>query len=173
MTKPKISEIILTRQVITILDKVFRWLVVFVVTLIVSVAGSLPVFVTGLVVREVVSRPLTLLVMGLLAALTSSWGSNLLSGNSTYSRILRIVATTETAAILLIFLPMQFAPNMALLAVWGVILSVIAYLAAWKFRNSEYNRRQDIIISLFLLALAPTTVVITIVIASRFGLTGA
>jgi len=173
MTKPKISEIILTRQVITILDKVFRWLVVFVVTLIVSVAGSLPVFVTGLVVREVVSRPLTLLVMGLIAALTSSWVSNFLSGTSTYSRILRIVAITETVAIVLVFLRMQFSPAMVLLVVWGVILSGSAYLAAWRFRSSEYNRRQDIIMSLVLLALAPTTVIITIAIASRFGLTGA
>ena len=158
---------------ITNLDKVFRWLVVFLVTLIVSVAGSLPVFVTGLVVREVVSRPLTLLVMGLIAALTSSWVSNFLSGTSTYSRILRVVATTETVAILLIFLPMQFSPSIVLLVVWGVILSVGAYLAVWRFRNPKYNRRRDIIMSLVLLALAPTTVVITIAIASRFGLTGA
>lgn len=138
----------------------------------------MPVFVTGLFVQEVISYPLTLLGMGLLAALTSSWMSNLLSGDSTHSRILRITGATETVAILLVFFRgvfyiLQFGPNILKLATWGIILSIVAYLAAWKFRSPSYNRRRDIIISLVLLALAPTVVFVTIAIASRFGLTGA
>lgn len=156
----------------------FRWLVIFVVTLVVCVAGSVPVFVTSLFVHEIISHPLTLLVMGLLAALTSSWMSNLLRGDSTHSRILHIVGATEVIATLLIlfrgifYIP-QFGQNILLLAMWGAVLSVTAYLAAWRFRSTACNRRRDIIISLVLLALAPTVVVVTIAIASLFGLTGA
>ena len=162
----------------TALDRPFRWLAVFLVTFIVCTTGSMPVFVTSLFVQEIISYPLTLLVMGLLAALTSSWMSNLFSGDSTHSRILRIAGATETVAILLVFFRgvfyiLQFGPNILMLAMWGIVLSIAAYLAAWKFRSPAYNRRRDIIISLVMLALAPTVVVITIAIASLFGLTGA
>jgi hypothetical protein len=139
----------------------------------------MPVFVTSLFVQEVISYPLTLMVMGLLAALTSSWMSNLLSGDSTHSRILRIAGATEAVAIFLVFFRGVFyilrfgGPNILMLAMWGIALSIAAYLAAWKFRSHAYNKRRDIIISLVLLALAPTIVVITIAIASLFGLTGA
>ena len=68
---------------------------------------------------------------------------------------------------------MQLGPNILLLATWGIVLSLSAYLASWHFRSSEYTRKRDIIMSLVLLALAPTVVVVTIAIASRFGLTGA
>ena len=163
----------------TALDRPLRWLAVFLVTFLVCTAGSMPVFIISLVVQEVISYPLTLMVMGLLAALTSSWMSNLLlSRDSTHSRILRIAGATETIAILLIilrgvfYIP-QFGPNIYKLATWGIVLSIAAYLAACKFRSPEYNRRRDIIISLVLLALTPTVVVITIAIASLFGLTGA
>jgi len=162
----------------TTLSKSLRWLAVFLVTFIVCTSGSMPVFITSLVVQEVISYPLTILVMGLLAALTASWMSNLLSGDSTHSRILRIVGATEIVAILLVLLRgvfyiIQLGPNILLLATWGIVLSLSAYLAAWRFRSSEYSRRRDIIMSLVLLALAPTVVVVTIAIASRFGLTGA
>jgi hypothetical protein len=160
------------------LDRPLRWSAVFLVTFIVCTAGSMPVFVTSLFVQEVISYPLTLLVMGLLATLTSSWMSNLLSGDSTHSRILRIAGATETVAILLVFFRgvfyiLEFGPNILKLAMWGIVLSIAAYLAAWKFRSAAYNRRRDIIISLILLVLAPTVVVVTIAIASLFGLTGA
>lgn len=84
----------------TTLNKTLRWLVVFIITFIVSVVGSIPVFTTGLFVQEVIVYPLTVVVMGLLAALTSSWTFNLLGGEPTHSRLLRIVAATEIVAIL-------------------------------------------------------------------------
>ncbi|MFC1963867.1 hypothetical protein ACFLV1_00630 [Chloroflexota bacterium] len=162
----------------TTIKKYLRWLAVFLVTFIVCTAGSMPVFVTSLFVHEVISYPLTILVMGLLAALTASWMSNILCGDSTHSRILRIVGITEIIAILLILLRgvfyiVQFGSNILLLATWGIVLSLSAYLAAWHFRSSEYSRRRDIIMSLILFALAPIIVIVTIAIASRFGLTGA
>ena len=165
----------LSRQVITTLNRAFRWLIVFIVTLIVCIAGSAPVFTTSLFVPEFISYPLTLLVMGVLAALTSSWMSNLFSGDSTHSRILRIVALTEIAAILLVLSRglFVFGLNIVLLAIWGIIISVSAYVAAWHFRSSAYSRRGDTVVSLVLLALASTVVVVTIAIASRLGLTGA
>ncbi|MFC1934303.1 hypothetical protein ACFLWC_05090 [Chloroflexota bacterium] len=159
------------------MSKPIRWLAVFIVTLVVCMAGSTPVFATSLFVQEVISYPLTLLVMGVLAALTSSWMSNLLSDDLTHSRILRIVGATELVAIILvllrgIFYIVQLGPNILLLATWGIVLSLSAYLATRHFRSSVYTRKRDIIMSLVLLALAPTVVVVTIAIASRFGLTG-
>lgn len=111
--------------------------------------------------------------MGLLASLTSSWMSNLLSGDARYSRLLRIVGTTEAVAVLLNFFRLHFSPNIILLVVWGIVVSIAAYLAAWHFRSPEYNRRRDIILSLVLLAIAPVVIIVTIFIASFFGLTGA
>ena len=162
----------------TILSRPLRWSAVFLVTFIVCTAGSMPVFVTSLVVQEVISYHLTLLMMGLLAALTSSWISNLLTSDFTHSRILRIMSVTEIVAILLVFFrglfySLHFGPNILKLATWGIVLSIAAYLAAWKFRSPVYNRRRDIIISIAMLALAPIAVVVTITIASFFGLTGA
>ena len=159
-------------------DRPLRWIAVFMVTFLVCTAGSMPVFVTSLFVQEVISYPLTLLVMGILAALASSWMSNLLSGDSTHSRILLIAGATETIAILLVFFQglfyiLQFGPNILKLAVWGIVLSISAYLAARKFRSHAYNKRKDIIISTVMLALVPIVVVVTIAIASLFGLTGA
>ena len=72
----------------TTLSKPFRWLAVFIVTIVVCMAGSVPVFATSLFVQEIISYPLTLLVMGLLAALTSSWMANILCGDSTHSHVL-------------------------------------------------------------------------------------
>ena len=162
----------------TTLSRTLRWSAVFLITFIVCTAGSMPVFVTSLVVQEVISYPLTLLMMGLLAALTSSWISNLLTSDFTHSRILRIMSVTEIVAILLaffrgLFYILQFGPNILKLATWGMILSIAACLAAWKFRSPVYNRRRDIIISIATLALAPIAVAVTITVASFFGLTGA
>jgi hypothetical protein len=160
------------------LSKAFRWLVVFIVTFIICVIGSIPVFATSLIAQEVITYPLTIFVTGLLAALTASWMSNLLSGDSTHSRILPIACATETVAILLIlfrgvFYIVRLGPNILLLAIWGIVLSASSYLAAWRFRGSTYNKKRDIITSLILFVLAPTVVVVTIAIASLFGLTGA
>ena len=162
----------------TILSRPLHWLAVFLVTFIVCTAGSMPVFVTSLVVQEVISYPLTLLMMGLLAALTSSWISNLLTSDFTHSRILRIMSVTEIVAILLVFFrglfySLHFGPNILKLATWGMILSIAACLAAWKFRSPVYNRRGDIMISIAMLSLAPIVMVVTIAVASLFGLTGA
>ena len=158
--------------------KALRWPAILVVTFMACTAGSAPVFTTGLILHEAVSQPLTLLVMGLLAALTASWMSNLLSGASTHSRILRIVAATENVAVLLIpsrdlFYMLRIGPNAVLLATWGAVLSLAACLAAWRFRSPTYRRRRDITISLILLAAVPPFVVATIAVASLFGLTGA
>lgn len=161
------------------LNKPLRWLAVLIVTFIVSVVGSIPVFTIGLIVREVIVYPLTVVVMGLLAALTSSWMSNLLGDEQTHSRLLHVVAATEIVAILLV--PLWgvlsyiglYGPNIFLLATWGMVISLSAYLAAWRFRSPTYSRRRDIFMSLVLLAAALFIAVVTIAIASRFGLTGA
>lgn len=155
------------------LNKAFRWLIVYLVTLIVCVVGAAPLFATSLFVSEVISYPLTLLMMGLLAALTSSWMSNLLNTNSTYSRLLCIVVSTEIIASLLIILRIRFSPNIVSLIIWGIVVSVAACLAAWKFRAPRYSRGIDIILSLALLVFALAIVVVVIAVASRFGLTGA
>ena len=154
-------------------------IILFIITLVVSVVASMPVFVMGLIVEEVISHPLTLLVMGILAGLTASWMSNRLSRDSTYSRILHIVGATQVIAVLLILLrfvfPFYIMPtgNKSLLATWGVILSLSACFAARRFRSSELNRKRDIIMTLILLVGMPVVVVATIAIASLFGLTGA
>ena len=161
-------------------NKAFRWLIIFIVTFAANVILSVPLFGTTIFVREVVSYPLTVVVMALLVALTSSWMSNLLSGEHTHSRLLYVVAITEIFALLLIVWPGSWVFYMGLdmariflLLGWGLVFSAGACLAAWRFRSPIYGRRKEIIMYLVLLALAPTVVAVTIAIASLFGLTGA
>ena len=54
------------------MNRILRWLAVFVLVFVVSVAGSFPVFALGLIVHEAISNTLTMLVTGLLAAIGSS-----------------------------------------------------------------------------------------------------
>jgi hypothetical protein len=158
------------------LSNLFRWPVVFLTTWAVSIVGSMPVFLTGLAVRESVSRPLTLFAVGILAALAASWTSNRLAGRR--SRIPVVVAASETAAIVLvvllgIFNTVRFSPNIVNLLAWAAIVSLTAAVSAFYFRNSTASVKKDVILSVVLLVLAPVAVVGTIIIASQFGLTGA
>lgn len=165
---------------------ILHWLAVFIVALVVSITGSLPVFATGLIVHEVVSNSLTVLVMGLLAAISSSWLSNLFRIGGMRSRLLHIAGTSEIVAAILavayFVVIMNLAPsalhrlfprNIFLLVAWGVLLSASACLAAWRFRSPTRNLRRDAITSLVLIGLAIVAVVATIAVASLFGLTGA
>lgn len=157
------------------LNKSLRWLGVFAATLLICMVSSFPVYATSIFVYEGVSYPLTLIVMGLLAALTSSWSSNLWAGDSAHSRVLRIIGTTEVAAMLLYLFGggLIASANIVLLSIWGILISGAAYLSARRFRSPEYNKRRDVILSLVLLALAPALVATTMAFASRLGLTGA
>ena len=168
------------------MNGILRWLAVFIAALVVSIAGSIPVFATGLIVHEAVSNSLTMVVMGLLAAISSSWLSNIFTIGSKRSRLLPIVGASEIVAAILalayFFVTMSpaapelhrlFSVNIFLLVVWGVLLSASACLAAWHFRSSTLNPKRDAITSLALLGLAIVAVVATIAIASLFGLTGA
>lgn len=161
---------------------IFRWLAVFIVLLVVSIVGSFPVFTLGLIVHN----SLTMMVMGLLAAISSSWLSNLFKISGMRSRLLHIVATSEIVAAILALvyffvtispavsaLRRLFPSNIYLLIAWGVLLSASACLAAWRFRSLTRNLKQDAIKSLVLLGVAIAAIVATIAIASLFGLTGA
>jgi hypothetical protein len=163
-----------------------RWSALFIATLAVSIAGSIPVFTLGLVVHEAVSNSLAILVTGLLAAISSSWLSNLFRIGGAWSRLLRIVATLEIAAAILAvahllktisplapILRQIFPANIFLLITWGVLLSIVACFAAWRFRRPTLNLKRDVIISFILLGLAAAVIVATMAIASFFGLTGA
>ncbi|GEM_PF-4737688 len=162
------------------------WIATFIVTLVVSIAGSLPVFALGLIVHEAVSNSLTMIVMGLLAGISSSWLSNLFRIGGMRSRLLHIVATSVIAAAILalayFFVSMTpavsalrrlFPVNIFLLVAWGVLFSASACLAAWRFRSPTSNLKRDTIASLVLPGLAIVAIVMTIAIASLFGLTGA
>ncbi len=165
---------------------IFRWLVIFVIVLVVSVTGSIPVFALGLIVHEAVSSSLTIMVMGLISAISSIWLSNLFKIGGMRSRLLPIVVTSEivAAVLALIYFLVTISPaasalrklflvNIYLLVAWGVLLSVGACLAAWRFRSLTSNLKRDAITSLVLLGLAIAVIVATMAIASLFGLTGA
>lgn len=168
------------------MSMILRWLVIFILALVVSTAGSLPVFSLGLIVHEAVSNSLTMMVIGLLAAISSSWLSNLFRIGGMWSRLLYIVGTSEIAAAILAIayfivtisqavstLRRLFPVNIFLIIAWGVLLSASACLAAWHLRSRKSNLKRDAIMSLVLLGLAILAVVVTIAIASLFGLTGA
>jgi hypothetical protein len=168
------------------LNRILRWLALFVLVFVVSVAGSFPVFALGLIVHEAISNTLTMLVTGLLAAIGSSWLSNLFRIGGRRSRLLPIVVTTDIVAAFLAVayfglsispaapvLRTLFPRNVYLLIALGVLLSVSACLAARYFRSSTLNLKRDAVVSFVLLGLAIVVIVATIAVASLFGLTGA
>jgi len=168
------------------LTLIIGWLIIFVSVFIVSIAGSALVFSTGLIVHEAVSRSLTLVAMGLLAGLTSSWMSNFLRVGGTRSRLLNVVAVAEGIAgvLLIINSILAISPagqeiyrlpgrNIFILAIWGGIVSLGSCLAVWRLRGSVHSAKRDAVVSLVLLASIPLIVVVTIFVASLFGLTGA
>jgi len=169
-----------------LMSMVFRWLAVFVLALAVSVSGSLPVFALGLIVHEAVSNTLAILVQGLLAAISASWLADLFRVEGARSRLLSVVAATETAAAVLaaIYFGLNLGPasrlirqffpvNIFLLAAWGVILTVGACLAARHYRGSTRSRKQDAVMSVIFLGLALAVIIASLLVAALFGLTGA
>lgn len=168
------------------LSTFLRWLAVFLVVLVISIAGSLPVFTLGLIVHEAVSNTLTLMTMGLLAAIGSSWFSNFFRIGGRRSQLLRIVVASETAAAILAIayiivavspaapvLSSLFPRNIFRLVASGVLLTAAACLSARSFRSPLYNRRRDAIATIGLIGLAIVVVVVAMAVASLFGLTGA
>jgi len=168
------------------LSKILRKLAIFILTFMISILGSMPIFALGLVVHESVIISLTIIVTGLLAAISSSWLSNLFRIDRMTSRLLPVVVISGISAAILIIayfvisrspaasiLNTLFTRNIFLLLSWSVLLSASACLAAWHFRSSIHNLRRDAIITLILLGVAILIIVATVAIASLFGLTGA
>ncbi len=150
----------------------FWWLGIPVVTLVVELICTFPLFVFGLFVPAEVVLPLTVGFATLYAALTAAWVGNLLSPSKTASRILPIVGVSELAAAVLYLVIIALTVNLVvrwpfpifpvLVIVLGVTL--ITSLATWRLRCRERRLDKDIRITLGLIALAPLIAVGTVAI---------
>ena len=140
----------------------FWWLGVPVVTLVIGLICTFPLFVFGLFVPAEVVLPLTVGFATLYAALAAAWLGNLLSPSKTASRILPIVGVSELAAGILYLVIIALTVNLGvrwpfpifpvLVIVLGVTL--IASLATRRLRRQGRALRNDALTTLGLIALA-------------------
>ena len=150
----------------------FWWLGVPVVTLVIGLICTFPLFVFGLFVPAEVVLPLTVGFATLYAALAAAWLGNLLSPSKTASRILPIVGVSELAAGILYLVIIALTVNLAvrwpfpffpvLVIVLGVTL--VISLATWRLRRRERTLDKDALLTLGLIALAPLITVGTVAI---------
>ena len=159
-----------------------RWLTVYVSALLVAVVSGVPLLTLGLVLHETISRSLWLVVSTLLAAIVASWISNLAVATRGRARLLPVVALSEALAAgllvpiallgprLLTYLPFR---QVYLLLFFSPLVACVATLAAARLRAQRRQIRNDVLMTVGLLAAAVGIVVGTLLGADLLGLAGA
>lgn len=156
-----------------------RWAAVFIASLLGGFILAFPVFVTSLIVNELVSTPLALVVGGLACALSACWAGNI--GARDRSNLGRTIATAELVAafLALVYFMLALAGTSVNVLPFFLLLGTVAIvalastLAARKFRSPRPGLRRDVALTAGLLVGSYAVVIAAILIASLFGLTGA
>ena len=158
----------------------FRWSLVGLLTVIVSLVSSTFLFAFGLILLEFLLYPMALGIAALFAALTASWSSNWLINDGQHTPPRPVVIACEllavALAVLLIILSAAGALNVPPIFVStpaALLLAATALVSTQSNRSSQpaavYERRQTVI----WIALSILAVPLIIFIASLFGWAGA
>lgn len=160
--------------------KIIRYFIIFLAAFIGSLGAMILLIPFGLLVKEAIILPITMLVAALPAALTAGWVGNAfrLNGQQTHLKA-AVLAVQKTAVFLAIF---QFidstyslivlSPLFMVALVASVVLALSSVIATARFRQQEATLRQDIRLTLKLLAIVPVVPGVVLV-ATWLGLTTA
>ncbi len=142
--------------------------------------GLVGVMIFGLVVHEAVIMPLALVIGALLAALGAVWAARLTGGAGERPSLLPTVGIVELASIVLV--PMIYVlfirpafrgPPIYLIAAVALFLALISAIAALSLPRPRTSSLRERRLTLGLLLLAVLSVLVVMLAASLFGLTGA
>ena len=156
-----------------------RYLIVWIVALIVGTIGALPVSVMGLVVPETVVWPLSFGTGAILAAAGALWAGTLLDRGRTSGCPFPILGVClSTAAVISIAYPVVrllggpsiAVPNGVVLLIGVAVIALNTSVATWRFRDTERNLRRDALLTLLVLGLVPVCVVTTIYATCTLGI---
>ena len=140
------------------------WLIVFGLTLLVSVAATTLLFTLGLVLIEFLLYPLALGIAALLAGLTAVWLSNRCEGTAVLLACLLILAN---ALGWLPFLPIFVSGGTA------IILALVATFSAARLRQAAPAAQTPMRRIVTWLIIAFLAIPLVIFVASLFGWAGA
>ncbi len=154
--------------------------------LVAGLISSMPVFVLGLVVSELVILPLALGFGGLVAAVAAAWMGTLFSPDRSRSRLMPIVASVELVALvmagltlLLVATPLGgllFPRGIFLLAVPMAVMALMAAVATWRFRDGgpELGKALAVTVALVVLgAVAVVAILSLVALLAPRGMVGA
>ncbi len=156
------------------------WLIVFGLTLLVSVAATTLLFTLGLVLIEFLLYPLALGIAALLAGLTAVWLSNRLSSDNLQTPVAAVVRWCEGTAVLLAFLlilanALGWLPFLPIFVSGGtaIILALVATFSAARLRQAAPAAQTPMRRIVTWLIIAFLAIPLVIFVASLFGWAGA
>ena len=156
------------------------WLIVFGLTLLVSVVATTFLFTLGLVLIEFLLYPLALGIVALLVGLTAVWLSNRLSHDNLQTPVAAVVRWCEGTAVLLALLlilanTMGWLPFPVIYVSSGsaIILALVATYAATQLRAAALVEQPTTRRIVAWLVIAFLAVPLVLFVASLFGWAGA
>lgn len=159
---------------------VYIWLLILLLTLLVSVISATLLFTLGLILIEFLLYPLALGISALLTGLTAVLLSNWLYKDNQQTPLKPVIIRCEGTAVLLVillevglWLKLLAAPPIIFSSAVALILTLVATYSAAQLRQESRARPQPARRIIIWLLLAAAAVPVTIFIASLFGWAGA
>ena len=155
-----------------------RYLMVWIIAMLVGTLGAFPVLTMGLVVPGTVIGPLSMGTGAILAAVGALWAGTLLDWGRTHGRPVLIlgVCLSTAAVISAAYLAVQLLGGYSIAVSTGVtlligiaVIALNASVATWWFREDGRNLRRDALLTLLLLVLTPVVVRTTIYATCTLG----
>ena len=156
----------------------YVWLLIFLLTLLVSVVSATLLFTLGLILIEFLLYPLALGIAALLTGLTAVWLTNRLSNDGLQTPVEGVVKWCEGTAVLLALLlilanALGWLPYPPIFISSGtaVILALVATFSAAQLRQADSMTPTRRIVTWLIIAFL--TIPLVIFVASLFGWAGA
>lgn len=154
--------------------------IIFFVAFLGSMAGMVLLIPFGLLVQESIILPITMLVSALPATLAAGWVGSAFRFNGQRTNLKAAVVAVEKTAVLLAlfqfidatFNMIRLSPTFLVALVSSMILASSAVIATGRHRQQDTTLRQDVKLTLQLLAIVPI-VPIVVLFATWLGLTSA
>lgn len=156
------------------------WIIVIVLTLLVSFASHFLLFSLGLILIEFLLYPLALSIAALFTALAATFSSNLFLGREQHTPPRPVVVACEgTAVVLTILLIILSAtnslnvPEIFIIMPSTLLLTITALVAVKRYRSSQpaaLDERKQVV---WWIGIAIVAIPLVIFIASLFGWAGA
>lgn len=160
--------------------KSIRYFTLFFAAFLGSMIGMIILIPFGLLVQKSIILPIIMLVAAIPAALAAGWVGNALDLHGQQTQLKTMVLSVEKTAVFLAiyqfldatFYLFRLSPPALMALAASVVLALSSVIAAVRYRQQESSIRQDVKLTLKLLAIIPI-VPCVILFATWLGLTSA